>query len=169
MVAAPVALGLTALGTGAGIAAQMSAANAQERVLLQNAEMARLAGKDALRRGSVAAGQALAMGSRAVGQARARASASGVDVYSGSVLDVLGTTRLMSKLDAETQQINAASEMWGRERQAQNFANESQLAKAKGIWGSAATLLGGVTEGGEIAYRAGLFNEKQKENFPKFG
>lgn len=161
MIAAPMAVGLTALGTGVGVAAQLSAAEAQKNVLYQNAEMARLAGKDAVRRGMQAAGQSLAAGSRAVGSARAAAAASGADVYSGSVIDILGTTRLMSKLDAETAQVNAASEAWSRGLQAQNFANEAGSAGIKGTWGAGSTLLGGATNVLSTGYSMGLF--------PKFG
>jgi hypothetical protein len=122
---------------------QYKAGEYNEKVNEQNAALARRAAIDAVQRGATEAGKATMEGSRIIGKARAAAASSGIAVESSSVLDVLGTTRMYSKLSAETIKSNADREALGYKIQASNFEAQGQLASMEGSYGAASTLLTG--------------------------
>jgi hypothetical protein len=64
------------------------------------------------------------------GGQRANLAASGVDLGQGSPNDVLTSTKLLSKLDANTIQDNALREAWGFKTQRNNYTAESAQLKA---------------------------------------
>lgn len=139
---------LTLGGTALSAQGQQEAGEYSASVNEMNAATARRAALDAIQRGGVEAGKATMEGSRVIGKARSAASSSGLDVQSASVLDVLGTTRMYSKLNAETIKGNAVREALGYTAQASNFDAQAQLARLEGAYGAASTLLTGV---GQVA------------------
>lgn len=150
------AVGLMVGGTLLSAYGQRKAADYQAEVNERNASLARRAAIDAIQRGGTEAGKATMEGSRIIGKARAAAAASGVDVQSSSVLDVLGTTRMYSALNAETIKGNAAREALGYNMQAANFDAQAELARLEGSYGSTSTLLTGLGSGLGMGYQSGL-------------
>jgi hypothetical protein len=149
-------MGLMAGGTILSAYGQKKAADYQAEVAERNAALARRAAIDAITRGSAEAGKATMEGSRIIGKARAAAAASGVDVQSSSVIDVLGTTRMYATLNAETIKGNAAREALGYNMQASNFQANAGLARMEGAYGSASTLLTGLGSTMGMGYQTGL-------------
>src|SRR5574340_955015 len=97
----PVAIAAAATVAGSAVTAygRYKSGEAQEKINDNNALVARRAAIDAIQRGTAEAGKQTMEGSRVIGKARSAAGASGVDVASSSVLDVLGTTRMYAKLN----------------------------------------------------------------------
>lgn len=150
------AMALTAVSTGAAAYGNYQAGQYTSKVESQNARMFRQSALDAVSRGSVEASKAAMKGSAVIGTARAVAGGSGVDVQSGSVVDVLSTTRAMSKWDEETIKQNAIREALGYKLQEVNALAKSKAAGNTGV-ATAATILGGASQMAAIGYDSGLF------------
>lgn len=94
-----------------------------------------IAGTNAER--AIAAGNAQAhavslKGAATGGKIKTAQAASGIDVNTGSAVDVQEGQREQEKLDAETVMSNAQLQAYGYRTQAQNFAAESDLTTMKG-------------------------------------
>jgi hypothetical protein len=76
---------------------------------------------DALRRGSFLGGLKRMEGSRTIAQQKVAYEASGVDSTVGTAAQVAGATRLVSELDAQTLQNNAAREALGHTTTADQY------------------------------------------------
>ena len=81
-------------------------------------KLAAMQAQDAILRGNVAARAREVAGTGEVGSARARMAAQGIDVSSGSAVDVQGQDAYFSELDAQTIRNNAAREAMGYTTQA---------------------------------------------------
>lgn len=145
-------IAMSLIGTALSAKAQMDSADFQSQVARNNALLASRGAVDADVRGSMAAGRKQMQGSQTIGQAVAQAGASGVDVSSGSVSDVIGTTRMMARMDAETLRYNADIESLGWRQKASNFLAEGRLAQMKGEYGAATTVLGGLSQAAGMYY-----------------
>lgn len=98
----------------------------------QNAQYARRAGEQQ------AAAQSL-KGADTAGKIQTAIAANGVDVNTGSAVDVEASQRQQSKLDTETVLNNADLQAYGYRTQAVNFQAQSQLDSAQ----SSQALIGG--------------------------
>jgi hypothetical protein len=114
-----------------GVAAR-SAARAQAAADEQNARLADEQAKDAVRRGSYEEVKLRRSMSLLEGGQRAALAASGVDVDSGSALDVQEASRLEGERDAAVLRMNAQREAWGYQAQAVNYRNAASAARASG-------------------------------------
>lgn len=114
-----------------GMAAN-SAARAQAAAANQNARIAEAQAHDAIERG----GQEELRFRRQMaihrGAQRSALAASGVDVDSGSALDVQNASMREGEHDAAAIRFNAAREGWGYQVQAANYRNEAAAARAAG-------------------------------------
>lgn len=117
-------------------------------------QIADINAKTALARGDAEASQLAATGTQVVGKQKAGFAASGVDVQSGSVLDVLSSTRMLNKQDIERTKYNAKVT-------ATNYEAQGQMAELEGQYAAMSTYLGAASQGATSAYGAG--------GFPKFG
>lgn len=111
-------------------AAESRAGRYQDRVAQHNARLAEQAAADALDRGSVEESRQRARTGQLIGSQRAAYASAGVDVASGSALDVVGDTAAIGELDARTIRNNAAREAWGLQAAAYNLRAEGKLARA---------------------------------------
>jgi hypothetical protein len=102
--------------------AEVAANNA--KIANQNAAYARAAGE------TKAYDEALKQRAQA-GAITAALAANGMDVNSGSALDVRETGREVGETDVERQRSNAALQAYGYRTQATNFEAQSQLDKAQ--------------------------------------
>lgn len=86
--------------------------------------------------------QAYGMGAAArLGGIKARQAASGVDVNSGSNVDVRAGTRELAKLDAETIMSDTAWQNYGLRQRARNLRYEADISETRaGLYGNQATL-----------------------------
>lgn len=79
----------------------------------QNRQLGNLAAADAIRRGVQQAGAVDLKTAQVAGAQTAGYAASGVDAGSGSALDAMADTRMMSQYDKDVIANNAAREAWG--------------------------------------------------------
>jgi len=132
--------------------AQAQSANYQAAVARNNQIIAERYGEFAVAKGR---GQAEISGYRtrqAIGSAKAAQAASGVDVTSGTPVDVRQSIKDIGELDAATIVSNSLNEAYGYKVKAANFGAEAQLdtmkarfAEEAGDYAVAGSLLGGVS------------------------
>ena len=112
---------------------QASAAAAYNAKLAQrNASIAEMQAQDAERRGSVEEDRFRRQQSLLMGEQVSMLAASGVEVDSGSPLQILADTAEATEIDARTIRYNAAMEAWNYRNQADSYTAQSQLATAEG-------------------------------------
>lgn len=119
-------------------------AEIDSKVALQNADVADYQAADSEVRGGVEVGRVRRAGAEAVSAQRVALGASGVDMQSGSALDMLADTRALNEVDAQTARANAARESWGFRAQATQYRGAAARAKLQGKAAGATTILGGL-------------------------
>lgn len=138
-------LALSAIGSIAGGIAANKAAKYNAQVAANNAELSRRQAEDALEQGKAESQQYRLKAAAIRGRSAAAMAANGVDISSGSPLQVLGDQAATQELDALTIENNAKRRAWGFEVQASNFENEAALDKARGKNALAAGALGATS------------------------
>lgn len=146
---------LAALAAGAAIAGATVSAVGQIAQGQYNASVARsnaanldAAAADATTRGGIAANQRRADTQRVIGSQRA--GMSGVDLSTGSSLDVLVGTAGIGEQDALTIENNAAREAWGYRTQAGYARQQAKFAQSQGFFGAGSTILTGSMQAGSL-------------------
>lgn len=151
--------GVSAFGAYEGGQAQSQASMYQAQVAANNAAIARQNAEMETQSGEIAANN-YAMRTRAVvGSTKANQAASGVDVDTGSNVNVRAAESELGALDALTIRSNAARQAYGYEVAATSDMAESQLleseskqAKTAGTLSALGSFLGGVgSVGGKYA------------------
>lgn len=145
---------MTGVGTLMQMSAQSQAASAQAAQANYQAQVAennritseRLAA-DAEQRGELDVRRHRQQVEQLKGRQVAALAASGVDVASGSPLDVLADTAGLGAIDAQTIRHNAAREAWQHRVQGSNQRNQAELLRFQAdntSSGAAGTLLTGI-------------------------
>ena len=127
-----------------GVAAK-NAGDANAAIDNANANIAAQAAGAALENGQQQASMAAMRGERTIGAQKAGFAASGVSTGTGSALDVLSDTAMVSKQDQDVIQNNAARTAWGYNSQATNFRNKAALDEQEGTSQEFGDILGGIT------------------------
>lgn len=104
------------------------AADFQAQIARNNAEISRMNARQATEAGNAAATQSMLRTRAIVGQTKAAQAASGIDVNSGSAVDVQASERMLGMMDALTIRSNAARAAYGYQAEAGN-----QLARAESL------------------------------------
>lgn len=94
-----------------------------------NAKMSELQAQSALQSGDQEADRIRRAASNAVSEVRTNAAASGVDVNSGSAMDVQNSVKQVSSIDVLTTQNNAARKAYGFQVQANADTTEGDIAQ----------------------------------------
>lgn len=139
-------------GTMMGAMAQGQAASYQSQVAANNATIANQNAAYAAHAGAEQAQQKSMQGAAQEGAIKGAMAANGVDVNSGSAVDVDASARESSQLNTETTANNAQLQVYGYRAQATNFQAQSTLdsqeaaaAPIDGALGAAGSLLGNVS------------------------
>lgn len=98
---------------------------------LTNASLAKQQATDAATRGAYAESLQRQGTRQLIGSQRAALAAQGVDIGSGSALDVQSSTAYQGELDALMVRNNAAREAWGYQVEAGSYTQQAQVAKAQ--------------------------------------
>ena len=109
-ITASILSGVQTVGT---FASQQMQASGIDKAAGFNASIAERQAQDATARGAFDAGQIATAGRQRIGAQRVAAAGSGVDVGTGSALDLQGDEAHFSALDRQTRLNNAAAEAWG--------------------------------------------------------
>jgi hypothetical protein len=131
--------------------AQQGAANYNAAIASQNAQIARENATHAGQAGEQTAAMSEMKTRAAVGSIKANQAAAGVDVNSGSAVDVRSSAAELGELDAINIRSKAAQDAYGYENQAKSFDETGELdkftgenAETAGTIGAASTFLGGA-------------------------
>jgi hypothetical protein len=114
--------------------AQQDAANSQADLADFNAQVADLQATDALARGDQNEARFRAGVRGMVGTQRTGFAAGGIDVSSGSAVDVQADTAYFGELDALQIKTNAAREAWGFSVQADDLRKRAEIARKSGVF-----------------------------------
>ena len=142
--------------------AASASANYQAQVNQNNAILAERNAEDARKRGEVEAQEHQRQVSALRGRQTAAMAANGVDITSGSPLNILADTSQMGALDTKTIRNNAQREALGYESQGMNFKAEAGLnrmqaksAKTAGMIGAVGSVVSGFGQVADKWYKMG--------------
>ncbi len=148
-------------------AAQKRAGEMSGDLMDYNADIADLQAKDALERGAIAESSYRGQVRGIVGQQKAGFAGQGVDVSSGSALDVQADATRLGELDALQIRHNAMREAWGYNVQAYDLRQRAQIARETGQamqsaanWGAAGTI---VSAGGNLMLMKYGYDQAKKQ------
>jgi hypothetical protein len=136
---------VSAYGTLMQGQAASSAANAQAAAEEQNARIADEQARDSMRRGAYDELKLRRQMSILQGQQRSALAASGVEVDTGSPLELQEASRREGDQDAAVIRFNAEREAWGHQVQAVNSRNAASAASASGRNAMTGALIGAGT------------------------
>lgn len=142
MAASAMAAGVSAYGSVQQGKAQEKQADYQAAVGRNNAIIAERQATDAEERGAAAELSQRRQTAALAGKQRAGMAANGLDLSSGSPLDILGDTAQFGELDALTVRSNAAREAWGFRNQRDQFTSDAGATKIAGRNAKSASYIG---------------------------
>lgn len=125
-----------------------------------NARLATIQSADAMKRGDLEANAVKRKAAQIEGSQRASAAAQGVDINSGSALDIQAETETNSAIDIQTVKNNAWREAWGYKVQALNSRSEGNMASLTANNEANSTLLTGGMNALTYAAQAGYWWNK---------
>lgn len=167
MVASIAGAGLGAIGSLQSGKASSAAADFNSKVAANNAQIAQQNATWTAEEGEANAAKSEQKTRAGVGAIKAAQAANGVDVNSGSALDVRSSAASLGELDAITIRSNAARTAYGQQTQAASDTAQSNLDKSQasnsetaGEIGAGSSLLGG------LGSAAGNFAKFQLQNSP---
>lgn len=136
----------------------------QKQQLGFNARLSDLAAQDAIRRGQEDAQRHRTATKGLIGSQRASLAAQGIEIDSGSALEIQQDTRALGELDALTIQNNARRQAWGFKVQAQDLRFQGRMAKLGARTQARSTLIaGGMGAARDAAQGAYMYNLYKKD------
>lgn len=127
-----------------------SEGNYQKSIANINARFSKLNAQDAINRGGKEAEQLKKQAKQLIGTQRVNLAAQGIDVESGSALDVQTDTAELAEIDAMTIRNNAWKEAWGYRVQAMNETFSGKYAQLSAQNKSRNTLLAGGLQAAQM-------------------
>lgn len=134
-------------GFGAGRASDF-----QAQIARNNAQIARMNAAAAGEAGDVAAFNSMLRTRDIVGRTKTAQAASGIDVNSGSAVDVQASERMLGMMDALTIRANAARAAYGYEAEAMSesaraglLKRRGKMSRLRGLMDASGTFLGGAS------------------------
>lgn len=153
-------LGATALSAGVGLYSSYQQAEAGKKEAEfsagqsdLNARLARIQADDAIDRGDKEAKSLKGKVGQVVGSQRAGIAAQGIDVDTGSAVQVQDDTKMIGERDMLTIKNNAWREAWGFKVEAQNHSGTAAMTRAAGENRYKNTLLTGGLQAAETLTR----------------
>jgi hypothetical protein len=139
------AIVMTVISTAYAAYAQKAAGDFQAAIAKRNADAATAMARDAAARGLNEGVKIGLVGGATRGAIRAGFGASGVELTSGSPLDVLSDAAMFNELDKQTAKSNSEREQYALRTQAGNYLAQGQLDQMKGNYGAVGSLLSGAS------------------------
>jgi len=158
--------GLSGISAGMQASAQQQAAQYQAQMDRNNAQVALQQRSAALQSGQLQSMQAEQQAAQVLGGQKASLAANGVDLGSGSAVDLLATTKFLNAQDVNSLQSNAARQAWGYGVDASNELAASGLAS----WQAKNTspgLMGGMAGASSLLGSASMYAMGNKANLFK--
>lgn len=153
------------------------AADFQAQIAKNNAQIARMNAAQVTDVGNAQALNSMLRTRAVVGQTKAAQAASGIDVNSGSAVDVQASERMLGMLDALTIRSNAARAAYGYQAEAGNFTAQAEMMRRKGKMARISGLMdasGTILEGASSVDRQrrvwqDTYGDDEENNLPRFG
>lgn len=149
------AIALGPVGAMLEIAGQYVEQSRNEERLLYNQQLARQAAMDALSRGALEAGRLRSDTTKLIGEQKVGYATSGVDVTSGTPASIIGESRMLGELDAQTLLNNAIREAWGFQQKAEQLGKDLRASREAAALRAFGTLLGGAGQSAGMAAEYG--------------
>lgn len=140
---ATASIGTLVGGTALSAFSNMKAGSEQKKMFERNAGFAEWQAADATTRGQVNETRQRQSTEQVIGAQRTSLATQGVDVNSGSSLDVQADASYLGELDALTIRSNAAKESYGYKVQAEDYRKRGQYAKQEGDMNAVQSIIGG--------------------------
>lgn len=160
--ASAISTGVTVATTAASIAASaygaVSSAQSQKEASDKNAALQREQAKQTMGAGAEAAAAKREKARKIGATQTAQMAAGGLDITSGTPLQLLTETAGMGELDALKTINNASRQAWGYGVQADIDEESGKTAMKQGYLGAGTSILGGVSKGYYGAKQAGMFD-----------
>ncbi len=152
------------------------AADFQAQIARNNAEIARMNARSATEVGNVQAFNSMLKTRAQVGYTKAAQAAGGVDVNSGSALDVQASERMLGMMDALTIRSNAARAAYGyqaeagnRMAQAASYKQRGKMSRIAGLMGASGTILEGASSVDRMRQQwQDIAGDEEDGNMPSF-
>lgn len=158
MVMAVGSIGLGLIGGIQSANAQKAEGAYQAKIAENNAIGAEQQARDASLRGSIDEEKQRLRTKQMIGSQRAVLAANGVDLGSGTAVDLVGESAGFGEMDALTVRANAAREAWGFTEQAKNYRTQGRMTKWQANNAAKGTLL--TTAANALGQGASLFGKK---------
>ena len=117
---------------------------AQAQAMEANAKTAEIQAHDSVERGGQEELKLRRQMAQTRGTQRSMMAAQGVDINSGSALDVQNASIAEGEHDAEVIRFNAARQRWGYINQAQNLESQARNTRARGKYAARNALISGI-------------------------
>ena len=154
------AIASMALTAGAGVysaSAQRAAGKYEQQVAERNATIADQQAEQAKQIGNIDEERQLRRVRAALGSQRAALAANGIDVNSGTALDLQAETAGFGAADALNLRSNALREAWGFNVEATNQRNSGRAARAQGRNAAIGTMLTTASSVAGQGFSSGVF------------
>lgn len=136
----------------------------ESRQLRSNAEIAKLQAQDAIRRGEKEEQDHRKQVRKLISRQRAIMGAQGLDLESGTALQLQEETASLGALDALTIRNNAYREAWGYKAQAANLQSQSRFERLSARGRAQSTLLtGGLSFARDLNQAAWMYDQYGKK------
>jgi hypothetical protein len=129
----------------------------QKQISEMNSQLAEFQSKDALHRGEKAVFKHREGVKALIGAQRVAQAAQGIDTESGSALEIVGNTQLMSETDVQTIKNNAWRESWGYKVESISSSLRGEISKLSGESNARNTLLTGGMDALSSGLKAGYY------------
>jgi hypothetical protein len=126
-----------------------------------NARLAKMQADDAIKRGDKEAQEHRKQTSQLIGKQRANMAAQGIELDSGSALEIQQEAKVMGEADALTIKNNAWKEAWGYRVNAQNIRGQGRIDEMTAKHGARQTLITGGLQ--TLRYGAEAAHEYKKK------
>jgi hypothetical protein len=138
-------MGLSALGTYNQYKAAKENAAYQDAVAKRNAELAERQAVETGKTGAYEQSQIREKAHQIEGTQKIQMSANGLDITSGSPLQILSDTAFQSEQDVQMSRYNTGMRMWELNNQAQDYRAQAEAERRAGKYKATSILLNGVT------------------------
>lgn len=111
--------------------AQKKGLRAESAIARQNAGIEEQRGRNSIELGRQQIEQLQQQGAQLESTQKNTMADNGIDVSTGSAIDILAGTRQLTNADVDTMRYNAALESWGHQVNATNYTNQANMAYAQ--------------------------------------
>lgn len=142
---AKVGIATSLIGAGVSGYSQYQQGKQQDQAAETNAKISSMQAKDAADRGAIEERNVRNNTRALIAQQRVALAANGIDISSGTPLNLQAEAAGLGEVDAVTARTNSLRQAWGFDSEAANLRAKGKSARQAGMVGAAGTLLSGAS------------------------